>query len=314
MKRLSVSTAVLAIWAAGATAQTNTFTVPNNVMGKVVKGAPYSADEITESLQVLADGTRISNQSTASVYRDSEGRVRRETDKAISIWDPVENVTYELNKNSMKGARVSMARTYESATKTVTTASGVTFTLSPPSADLQAGASQSQAQAMALLDKLKAEAQAQGMVVNGSAPDPIKAAFMKEQLDAAMSKLSEMAAAQATLTRKAPTKAANTESLGQQVMQGLTADGTRTTVTIEVGAIGNDRPINVVSERWYSPELQTVVMTKHSDPRSGEETFQLSNVRRGEPGADLFLLPPGYDLKDSGKKIILSPKKDEHQE
>jgi hypothetical protein len=67
---------------------------------------------------------------------------------------------------------------------------------------------------------------------------------------------------------------------------------------LETGAIGNDRPIQMVNERWYSSELQTVVMTKHSDPRTGEEIFRLTNISRAEPGADLFLVPANYQLQE----------------
>jgi hypothetical protein len=86
------------------------------------------------------------------------------------------------------------------------------------------------------------------------------------------------------------------ESLGTQTMEGVVADGTRVTNTIETGAIGNDRPIHVVSERWYSPELQTMVMTKHSDPRSGDEVFSVTNIRRGEPDPSLFQVPADYKI------------------
>jgi hypothetical protein len=144
----------------------------------------------------------------------------------------------------------------------------------------------------AALDKMKAELAASEngrMVVNGNTADPQIAVAIKEQLDVAMEKLTQTPAS----------SDASSESLGQQVMQGVTAEGTRTTTTIEAGAIGNDRPIQTVSERWYSSELQTVVMTKRTDPRTGEETFRLANVHRGEPGADLFLLPPGYQLEES---------------
>src|SRR5579864_4036352 len=67
------------------------------VMGPAVKGAPYSAVEVTESTQVLGDGTRIHREERTSVYRDSEGRLRRETPDQITIWDPVANTSYSLN-------------------------------------------------------------------------------------------------------------------------------------------------------------------------------------------------------------------------
>jgi hypothetical protein len=88
----------------------------------------------------------------------------------------------------------------------------------------------------------------------------------------------------------------NKESLGTQVMEGVNAQGNRETSTIDAGAIGNDRPIQTVSERWYSPDLQMDVMTRRSDPRSGEEITRLANINRAEPDPSLFELPPGYQL------------------
>src|ERR1044071_2304170 len=82
--------------------------------GKTVKGAPYSAEAVTESIQTLADGNRIVNRSTSSVYRDSEGRTRREQSlkglgifgagnepfQTIFINDPVAGVTFTLDSRS----------------------------------------------------------------------------------------------------------------------------------------------------------------------------------------------------------------------
>ena len=81
-------------------------------------------------------------------------------------------------------------------------------------------------------------------------------------------------------------------------MEGMNAEGSRTTSTIEAGAVGNDRPIQIVSERWYSPDLQTAVMTRHNDPRTGEETLRLTNIHRAEPAAELFQVPAGYQMVD----------------
>jgi hypothetical protein len=88
------------------------------------------------------------------------------------------------------------------------------------------------------------------------------------------------------------------ESLGKQMIEGVNAEGTRNVSTIEAGAIGNDRPIQVSSESWYSDELQMMVMSKHSDPRTGDESFRLTNIRRGEPGAYLFQAPAGYQITE----------------
>ena len=91
-----------------------------------------------------------------------------------------------------------------------------------------------------------------------------------------------------------PEQKGKTEDLGKQVMEGLSVEGTRTTLTIPAGQIGNERPIEIVSERWYSPDLQMVIMSKHSDPRMGETVFTVTNISRANPDASLFQVPPGY--------------------
>jgi hypothetical protein len=94
------------------------------------------------------------------------------------------------------------------------------------------------------------------------------------------------------------------ESLGQQLVEGVLAEGTRSTLTIAAGEIGNERDILVVSERWYSPELRMVVMTKHSDPRTGETIYRLTNINRSEPARDLFELPAGYSVTEGYRKTF----------
>jgi len=88
-----------------------------------------------------------------------------------------------------------------------------------------------------------------------------------------------------------------TEQLGTQTINGVAATGTRTTRTIPVGAIGNDKPIQMVTEKWYSADLQTDVMTKHTNPLMGTTTIQLTNVSREEPAATLFQVPSDYTVK-----------------
>jgi len=90
------------------------------------------------------------------------------------------------------------------------------------------------------------------------------------------------------------------ESLGTQTIAGVAATGTRTTRTIPAGQIGNDKPIVIVTERWYSNDLQTMVMTKHSDPRWGTSTFTLTNISRTEPASSLFQVPADYTVKQGG--------------
>ncbi len=82
------------------------------------------------------------------------------------------------------------------------------------------------------------------------------------------------------------------ESLGKQTIEGVVADGTRTTMTIPAGEIGNEQPLQVVTETWYSSELQAVVLSKRTDPRSGEHVTRMTNITRAEPSRSLFEVPP----------------------
>lgn len=88
------------------------------------------------------------------------------------------------------------------------------------------------------------------------------------------------------------------ESLGTQTIEGVQAEGTRRTFTIPAGKFGNDQPIQIVSESWYSAELQTIVMSKHSDPRMGEHTYRLTSINRGEPAKSLFEVPADYTVTE----------------
>ena len=88
-----------------------------------------------------------------------------------------------------------------------------------------------------------------------------------------------------------------TTDLGTQIINGVSAQGTRITRTIPAGQIGNERPIMIVRERWYSPDLQTYVLTKTTNPLMGNTTFQLTDIQRAEPDAALFQVPSDYTVK-----------------
>jgi len=84
------------------------------------------------------------------------------------------------------------------------------------------------------------------------------------------------------------------ESLGTQTISGVVAEGTRTTRIIPAGQIGNDKPLQIVSERWYSPDLQIVVKSTRTDPRFGSTTYTVTNIQRAEPAASLFAVPSDF--------------------
>ncbi len=95
------------------------------------------------------------------------------------------------------------------------------------------------------------------------------------------------------------------ENLGSQIMEGVQVTGLRTTRTIAVGKIGNDRPITIVTEVWTSPELKTIVLSKRSDPRMGEQTFKLTNIQRSEPDPSLFTVPSDFTISEGGPKTVM---------
>lgn len=200
--------------------------------GKLVKGAPYTAEAVTETVQALADGNRITRKTTAQVARDGEGRTRRH-DKIGGIGPWAANEAHELIFINDPVAKLSWV--LEVGDKTARTM-GLAF----PSGDPRPGGVQ---------------------VRHAAAPE-------------------------------------KTEALGKRNVEGVIAEGTRTTTIIPAGEMGNDRPIEIVSERWLSPELQTVVMTRHNDPRFGETTYKLTNIVRAEPPRSLFEVPPDYQVKE----------------
>jgi hypothetical protein len=248
-----VATGVLGGWAF-ATAGAGMPVMP----GGSVTGAPYSAVQVTEQIQTLADGTHITQSpQTAAFYRDSQGRTRTErrfplppgvlgkaadVPSFIDISDPVVGVHYTLEPQNHVAREMTMPAAPPPPP--------------PPSAT--------------------------------SAPVPTSIRILP-----------------APLPSSAPTATDQTlrpqfshDALGTQTIEGVLAEGSRTTVTYPVGAVGNDRPITTVSETWMSAELKMVVLLKNSDPRSGESTTRLTNISRAEPDASLFRIPSDYEVID----------------
>lgn len=258
------------------------------VMGPAVKGAPYSGEEVTEADQVLGDGTHIHNQTRTKVYRDGEGRVRRETPEQITIMDPVAGVSFMLNPSTMTVRKMtfSFVTTRDDAEGTVSFRSGGALAgpvperrrVSPAPEGLNTVTIDVQTEDKARTEKLVAEGK------------------MREEMDMAKGQMAQLATGTYSFTTnsvmlRSPGKK---DDLGTQAFEGVPARGNRTTSTIEAGAIGNDRALSIVSERWFSSDLKTVMMTSHSDPRTGTESFRLINVIRAEPSASLFQVGPEY--------------------
>ena len=88
--------------------------------------------------------------------------------------------------------------------------------------------------------------------------------------------------------------------LEHKTIEGVAVEGRKTTTVIPAGQVGNEQPITITSEEWRSPELNLLVLTRHSDPRSGESSYRLQNIIRAEPDRSLFMVPPDYDVKETG--------------
>lgn len=135
--------------------------------------------------------------------------------------------------------------------------------------------------------KYTATSNADAVVTNSQKVADMKEKF-KAELDAKVGKIidGEVISAQIAKARTAPG-----EDLGYQSVNGITAKGTRITNTIEAGKIGNDRPITIVSERWYSQDLDMLVKSTNSDPRFGDTSYELTNILQVPPDPGLFQIP-----------------------
>ena len=199
---------------------------------KTVKGVPLSGEVVTVRDTVLADGNKIHNESQSKVYRDADGRMRRElgvnlampsTGKIkhnlVVITDPVAGYRYVLNPDNKTARRAPLH-----------------------------GARDHEAHAHAM----------------------------------------EMMGGPEGITR---------DELGTKSVAGIPAEGIRVTRTIPAGEMGNEKSITVVTERWYSNELQMAVLTTHTDPMMGTVTTKLVNVTQGAPDAALFQVPSDYSIR-----------------
>jgi len=219
-----------------------------------VTGASFSGDQVSESVQILADGTRITRKlpgQNEKLFRDFAGRTRTERpmfapppagirnalgDAMVAvIYDPVAGFRYTLDNINHVAHRQKVQPFVQPA--------GANLKAPPASPPPPA-----------------------------PVPPPSGDARLRHTI--------------------------STESSGTQLINGVQAEGLKTIETIPAEAEGNDRPITIVSETWYSAELRMTVLTKRSDPRSGDSTIQILNLSRVEPDPSLFMVPPDYSVVD----------------
>ncbi len=236
-----------------------------------IKGAPYSAEILVETNQALVDGNRISRKSTGKVYRDSEGRTRREEERlngevSISIVDPVAGVSYMLDPANHIA--------WKSNTRI-------------------AGSIMNKVEAARLEERRTEERRKEEAERAAAGGAPEGAPRMRSAMPPPPPP-PPPAPAGRELRTEGP--------LERRTMEGIAVEGRKNTSTIPAGQIGNEQPITIVSEEWRSPELKVLVMTHHSDPRMGESSYRLTNIIRGEPDPSLFQVPSGYTVREGDIK------------
>lgn len=231
------------------------------IPGEVVKGAPYQAEAVTESTQVFSDGNRIVHKTSLVTYRDSEGRTRRESSIGnIGPWaSPNQGAKIIFIHDPVENVSYTLQEHDKTARKMAGHGMVVQF-----ASGMGGG-----------MGGMVAAAPVAGAIqANRVLEKDLHVRDMKARADAGV----------------------KTESLGTRIIEGVKAEGTRMTHTIPAGEIGNERPMEVVTENWFSPELKLQVMTRHSDPRMGETVYKLTNLRREEPVRSLFDVPADYTL------------------
>jgi hypothetical protein len=247
----------------------------------VVTGAPYSGEEVNESLKILTDGTRITQQQPMGrkVWRDDHGRTRTERPFAmgprqasasvpviIEITDPVAGYKYTLDTQNKVAHRQALPAPgsrpngFPGGSVGSGSSSGIFSAQLPPPAGGGGGGRA-------------------GAMVPSAVPSPAGAPM------------------QPRFSR---------ESLGTQSIDGVIAEGTRTTMTYPVGMMGNDREFSVVTENWISPDLKIQILSKNNDPRNGESTFRIQDLSRTQPDAMLFIVPPDYTVVDEAGAFTIN--------
>jgi hypothetical protein len=245
-----------------------------------VLGAPYSATITNESIQTLADGNRLVQTSTGTTARDSQGRTRQDT-----VLPPIGNLS-AANAPHLIFIHDPVART--SYTLNLTEKTAQKMPALPPLAGSTAGVAGPTVSMRVVEGNGPPLPPPDAMPTTMAAPAP--GVFFEKHL----------------ITSEQDQ--GNTEDLGSQTMEGVIVNGVRTTHTIPAGQIGNDRPITIVTEVWTSPDLKTVVYSKRSDPRMGEQTFRLTNIVRTEPSLSLFTVPADFKVVDGPQPIFYRTK------
>ena len=331
---------------------------------RVVKGAPYSADVVTENNQSLADGNVITRKTVGAIYRDGEGRTRQESGAdgkkraTIYISDPVDSKHIVLTPDSKKaivtprGGAMSLheptdrnkerverhkeKQVMKFGSNEIRVEDGRVYLdgkdLTDGNIELKSGNRDIRIENGKVTIDGKEVAPGHPRVVvrsvderetgDGTRREEIRVQVVRagdKDITVPLAPVPPMPPVNGAMMAIPPLppmpgvqtlRFESTAHLGKGVttqlaskdFDGVRAEGKSTVWTIPAGEIGNRNPIQVTSESWYSPDLKVTVYSRYNDPRTGESTYRLANIRRAEPAKDLFTIPEGYDTKGRAKK------------
>lgn len=284
---------------------------------RVIKGAPYCADAVHESIQTLADGNRIVKRQSSRLCRDGEGRTRQEVErggrKAVYLRDPLARESWSLDPERKTARKLRGGP-----------GGGVAFDFEhlADGAAWRDYAERMREWARGIADRVRPgdpadrlappappappAAPAAPAVLRPLAPVAAVAPVAPvRDIEVQVLRLGEGEAPGAlppavrwTAQLHAPRGPGAVTPLPAREIEGLRANGERTTWTIEAGKLGNEKPIEIVREVWTSPELMVTVATRDFDPRSGEVVYRLANLKRGEPDPALMKVPADFSKKN----------------
>jgi len=317
---------------------------PRLASSKVVKGAPFSAEVVTENRQALADGNVISRKTSGHFYRDGEGRTRDESDtregkaRSVVISDPTSQQRIVLVPEARRAVLTKSPLSHTSS-KQVVKVDGTEVRVEDGRVTVNGkvvadGRVELKAKSGRDVRVENGRVFIDGKEVGQGEGTGTKVIVGRDQRDGMTTETVSVQAIRIGDEKHIPVppipptppagpagfaplpplppmpgvdvmrfestarlgKGVNAD-LGRKDIEGVRAEGKSTTWTIPAGEIGNAKPINVVSETWYSPDLQVTVYSRYNDPRTGESIYRLAGIRRGEPAADLFKVPGDYVVK-----------------
>jgi hypothetical protein len=288
-----------------------TLSVPLEPQPEVLKGAPYSAVGTTEVVTTQADGNRVTRTNTMRYFRDGAGRTRTEyqlaaigpfvVDEAqsiVTITDPVAGTRYVLHPEQKRADVFNLAA---KGTSQASTSSGAIFlgsaftmngrstppgvpgtTAARPSGFSQATETSATTSRLQSSSRIRRERE---RTEPGTATSSPGSNFDMLVVSNGMP---------VPVCRPAAMKNAEPTSIGERRIEGLNVTGSRLEFTLEAGAVGNDKPITVRTDQWFSPDLGVVVSSTNHDPMIGDSTYRLEQINRAEPDAGLFKVPADY--------------------